>query len=678
MEVASTAFLAPIRSFPTSLPVLTPPSSTGSVSCFSLFSSTAAAFSAAATFVIGVRHVGQRRRHFLSSRPSKCHVLSLGSAEKASAIVSERRGLIDFDVEGHVADFVPKIKALQHQAELLRSGELRDVIETMRSVRLGPCELKGAFSEVDSLLEALIGAIHGLRESAIQIRSSELRQAFEQMDRSAKSWVDKVEKDAVETLTGYRADTVDTMTEVHVIGLSHHKAPVEVREKLAVAERDWNKYAKELVSFGQTSQGYLIPEVAVLSTCNRFELYFSSAEMRTYPAIECVKAFLRQKSGLKLEELEPFLFTFSGEGAVNHLFEVSSGLDSLVLGEAQILSQVKACHERCIEVASPNDEKAVSGSGGKIVAKMMNAAIRMGKIARTATKIGKGSVSVSSAAVELMMSRALVDLHKYSHSVNVSIIGAGKMSRLLLLALFSKHPEISVTVVNRSVENAQALLDDDMVKARGGSNAKVAPMAEMWDVVRRSDVVFTATACKEPIIRPDDLKSLERPLMLVDISVPRNVADGCGEAKGVVSYSVDDLKKVVQANAEKRQSEVLKAKRIIAGEVAKFEVWQASQGAVPYLAALQAMAENIRQQETEKMSKKLQGLHEKERVVVDKLTRHIVEQLFRPIYYSMKEQESTEAKKEKIWALKEMFALEPVYKRGLLTQGVQAAGSLNA
>jgi len=590
--------------------------------------------------------------------------------------LSRAGGSLD-DVEQSVADFVPKISALQHQAEMLRSGELTDVITTMKAMR--KTELRGVFSEVDQLLAALIDAIDGLRESALTIRKSELRQQFERMDRDAQNWVGKVEKDAVETLTGFRYDAqdkIDTMMEVHVVGLSHHSAPVEVREKLAVAQQDWNRYARELVEYGASGQGFLVPEIAVLSTCNRFELYFSSSEINRYAAVECVHSFLRQKSGLSRAELDPYLFTHSGEASTQHLFEVSCGLDSLVLGEAQILAQVKACHEHCIEKYNPEDEASVAGSGGKIVAKMLNAGIRIGKLVRTRTKIGKGSVSVSSAAVELMKARALPDLRKYASKVRVCILGAGKMSRLLLIALFSKDPDVQLTLVNRSTDNAQALLDE--VSARGGTNAKVASMDKMLEVVRESDVVFAATASKDPILSAADLQGLERKLMLVDISVPRNVAADCADAAGVVSYSVDDLKKVVEANAAKRQSEVLKARTFITNEVSKFKVWQASQGAVPYLAALQAMAENIRRAETEKMAKKLQGLHEKEKYAVDKLTRHVVDQLFRPLYYSMKDDEDIEAKKNKIWALKNMFRLEPLYKRRLLAQGAAGRGQLNA
>ncbi|CAJ1408413.1 unnamed protein product [Effrenium voratum] len=542
----------------------------------------------------------------------------------------------------------------------LESGELRKT------------ELGGVFGEVDQLLCALVSAVDGLRESAQSIRKSELRRQVHEIDRQAQDWVGKVEKDAVESLTGYR-DGMDTMMEVHVVGLSHHSAPVEVREKLAVAQAEWNAYAQELVDFARTKNGYLVPEVAVLSTCNRFELYFASPELKKFAALEAVKAFLSHKSGLSREELEPYLFSHNGESACLHLFEVSSGLDSLVLGEAQILSQVKACHEHAIQ---RQEGEQLEGCGGKIVAKMLNAAIRMGKMVRTRTKIGKGSVSVSSAAVELMMSRAMQDLRKPASKLHVCIIGAGKMSRLLLLALFSKHPDIKVTLVNRSVDKAQEVLDDEMVKNRGGVNATVAPLDQMFDVMRESDVTFTATGSKVPIIYAKDLQNLEKNLMLVDISVPLNVASDCTEAQRVTSYSVDDLKKVVEANASKRQAEVEKAKKLIAEEVRKFKCWQASQGAVPYLAALQAMAERIRREEYAKMEHKLQGLQDKEKEALDKLTRHIVDQLFRPVYYSMKEEEKLSEKRSKILALKNIFRLEPLYKRGLLTS--PQAAQLNA
>lgn len=624
---------------------------------------------------LAVGHRTARRRSSTSRVFTRLRATAVQEREDAPMTASRETTAAQLDssvddVEATVAKFVPKIHALQSQAEMLRTGELRQVLDTMKDLR--KTELRGVFGEVDQLLCALVDAIHGMRESAVTIRKSELRQQFEQLDHDAKAWVSDIEQATVKTVTGYsKREAVDTMMEVHVIGLSHHSAPVDVREKLAVAQDRWNQYAQDLVEFSKTPNGCMVPEVAVLSTCNRFELYFATPELMKMPAVEMVHDFLRHKSGLSRQELDPFLFQHSGEAAINHLFEVSSGLDSLVLGEAQILAQVKACHERCTEKDDPTRQTQRAGSGGKILAKMLNAGIRIGKLVRSRTKIGKGSVSVSSAAVELMISRALADCKKRSGDLNVCILGAGKMGRLLMIALFTKHPDIRVTMVNRSVDKAEALLEE--LANRGGVRAKVAPLDQMWEVIKASDVVFAATSSEEPIMTAADLTGIHKPLMLVDISVPRNIGADCGTVDSVVSYSVDDLKKVVQANAEKRQAEVLKAKVFIKDDTTKFKLWQASQGAVPYLAALQARGELIRKTETDKMARRLKGLHTKEREAVDKLTRHIVDSLFEPIYYSMKDAEDIDQKKNKIWALRNMFRLEPVYKRGnMLAAGEEA------
>jgi len=288
----------------------------------------------------------------------------------------------------------------------------------------------------------------------------------------------------------------------------------------------------------------------------------------------------------------------------------------------------------------------------------------MGKLARTRTRIGVGAVSVSSAAVELMIAQSLSDLRKYPENLHVCIVGAGKMSRLLLLALFSKHPDIHVTLVNRSVENARALLEE--VSPRGGSSAVVAPAEDMLDVIRQSDVVITATGSRTPIISAGDLRGLKRNLMLVYIAMPRNIASDCDQVEGVSSYTVDDLKKVQEANNKARESEVLKAKVLIEEQAHNFKLWQQSQGAVPYLAALQDMAEKIRITQTSKASKRLKDLPLKERHAVDKLSRNIIDQLFQPIYYSMKHEEHIDSKKRKILGLKKIFDLEPLYKRNHL------------
>jgi len=566
-----------------------------------------------------------------------------------------------------MGEFVPKIAALQTQVQSLRGSELSEVIRAMQDLRKP--ELQNVFMQVDQALHVLEGAIQNAKKDVIEIRRSEITQQVEQMDRDqAWTFAEDIDEPPLgsgvdDGAVGSIQDEIDTMMEVHVVGLSHHSAPVEIRERLAVSQDEWNSYAQELINFTQTSHGHVVPEVAVLSTCNRFEIYFASKELAQFSAIQIVHAFLRHKSGLSREELEPLLFTHTGTAAVNHLFEVASGLDSLVLGEAQILGQVKACHEHCIMKAHPDDVSVIPGGGGKIIARMLNAGIRMGKLVRTRTRIGVGAVSVSSAAVELMMAKSLGDLRKYPDNLRVCVIGAGKMSRLLLLALFSKFPDIRLTLVNRSLDNAKALLKEANVAARGGVNADVAPLDKMFDVIRQSDVVFTAASSPTPIISADDLHGLDRKLMLVDIAVPRNVETSCDQVANVISYSVDDLKKVQEANNKARESEVLKAKELIEERVNNFKLWQHSQGAVPYIAALQEMAEEIREKTIAKASKHLQGLHEKERYVVKKLSRNIIDKILEPIYYSMKDEEHVSSKKAKILGLKKIFGLEPLYKR---------------
>lgn len=586
---------------------------------------------------------------------------SLNASENAGSAVATK----DLDsVETAMSEFIPKVAALQTQAQVLQQSELSEVIKAMQD--LGKPDLQKVLVEVDGALSCLVDAIQNAKKRVIEIRRNEIEQQVEQMDRD-KAWMssDDEESPAVSSASqapdSHDHDEIDTMMEVHVVGLSHHSAPVDIRERLAVPRPDWNSYAQELVNFTQTLNGHVVPEVAVLSTCNRFEIYFASKELSQYSAIQIVKAFLRHKSGLSKDELDPYLFTHTGTNAINHLFEVASGLDSLVLGEAQILGQVKACYMHSIMKPDATDESLVQGSGGKIIARMLNAGIRMGKLVRTRTRIGVGAVSVSSAAVEMMMAKSLGDLRKYPENLHVCVIGAGKMSRLLLLALFSKYPDIHLTLVNRSQENAHALLKE--VAPRGGLNADIAPLDKMFDVIAQSDCVVTAASTDTPIISAADLQGLDRKLMLIDIAVPRNVDSDCDQVDGVHSYSVDDLKKIQEANNKARETEVVKAKQLIGEQVRNFKLWQHSQGAVPYLAALQDMAEKIRKEQTAKASKKLKGLHAQERQAVDKLTRNMLDDLFRPIYYSMKDEEQVQSKKTKILGLKKIFGLEPMYKR---------------
>jgi len=211
---------------------------------------------------------------------------ALASVSAAGGEVLEQTKDLD-SVETAMADFVPRIAALQTQAQLLRSGELSEVINAMQD--LSKPELQNVFMEVDQVLCALVDAIQNLKKSAIEIRREEIDEQMKSLEDGDQEWITDIEERSIGLTAGQ--DEIDTMMEVHVVGLSHHSAPVEIRERLSVAQAEWNQYAQDLVNFTQTSNGHVVPEVAVLSTCNRFEIYFSSKELAQYSAIQCVNAF---------------------------------------------------------------------------------------------------------------------------------------------------------------------------------------------------------------------------------------------------------------------------------------------------------------------------------------------------------------------------------------------------
>jgi len=402
-----------------------------------------------------------------------------------------------------------------------------------------------------------------------------------------------------------------------VIGLSHKTATVEVREKLSIQEAQWNDASAALCQYDS------IQEAAVLSTCNRFEVYIVAEDH--FAATRDTMAFLRQHSGLDDAELRPNLFVLQDEDATWHLLRVSAGLDSLVVGEGQILSQVKACYTHAIAPAT--DEEPVGGSGGKVLGRLLNSAVMAGKFIRSETEIAKGAVSISSAAVELAMIKAVEDLHRPLPQLRVAVIGAGKMSRLLLTHLAS-HGVSKVTLLNRSRPRAEELAAE-----YPDVDVEVKLMDEFWSSMAETDLAFTSTSSTGCIITKEELQngvwaSGESPFMAIDISVPRNVEASCNEVPGVFAYNVDDLKQVVAANQAKRRHKVLEAELLLRVELAKFVQWQESLRYVPTIGKLQGKFEKIRSSELAKAQKKgLKALSEKERQAVDVVTKGIINKL---------------------------------------------------
>lgn len=432
--------------------------------------------------------------------------------------------------------------------------------------------------------------------------------------------------------------------EVVVIGLSHHNAKVELREKLAVPEDKWNEVSKRLTEFDSIS------EASVLSTCNRFEIYLAGSNQ--YEVIRDAIQFLSDYSGGSVDPvvLRRSLFMLSGEDAIWHLMRVSAGLDSLIVGEGQILAQVKKCYEHGMEGIKP--------PAGKVLSRLLNNAVAAGKRVRSETGISKGAVSISSAAAEFSSMTIEEDCGiKDLKDANIVVLGAGKMARLLLIHLESQGVK-KVTVINRSIERINELqkeLPNLVIEKRS--------MGEMWEYLQEADICYPSTASETPIITPEPLALMvsrrikKTSLQFVDISVPRNVHPDCSIISGVSSYNVDDLKAVVEKNSAKRKREMVEAEVILREELTKFRLWQQSLGAIPTIAKLQEKAENLRREEMLKAAKKLSTLTTKDLEVVERVTKGIVAKLLHGPMSHLKQQTELDATRAAIQQFQMAFQL---------------------
>ncbi|HEY9666021.1 MAG TPA: glutamyl-tRNA reductase [Coleofasciculaceae cyanobacterium] len=420
---------------------------------------------------------------------------------------------------------------------------------------------------------------------------------------------------------------------IAVVGLSHKTAPVEVREKLSIQEAKIESATQELCSCPH------IEEVAILSTCNRLEIYIVAKE--TEQGIREVSQFLSDHSQIPINQLRQHLFMLLHQDAVMHLMRVAAGLDSLVLGEGQILAQVKNTHKL------GQQYKGI----GRLLNRLFKQAITAGKRVRTETSIGTGAVSISSAAVELAQMKVQT-LAGY----RVAIIGAGKMSRLLVQHLVSKGA-VSISIVNRSMARAEELANQF-----ADAKLELHPLPEMMNVIAASDLVFTSTASTEPLIDRAKLEAILEPnrsLMLFDISVPRNVAADANELDNVQAFNVDDLKAVVAQNQESRRKMAMEAEVLLEEEVEAFEVWWRSLDTVVTISCLQKKVETIREQELEKALSRLGSeFAEKHQEIIEALTRGIVNKILHDPMVRLRAEQDIECRRRAMQSLQMLFNLD--------------------
>ncbi|WP_411867943.1 glutamyl-tRNA reductase [Vulcanococcus limneticus] len=397
---------------------------------------------------------------------------------------------------------------------------------------------------------------------------------------------------------------------IAVVGLSHHTAPVEIRERLSIAEQTMEDSLQRLRADEQ------VLEASILSTCNRLEIY----TLLRHPeqGVTAVGTFLSEVSGLELGDLTPHLFTYHHEEAVAHLMRVAAGLDSLVLGEGQILSQVKKMYRLGQEHRSI----------GPILNRLLNQAVSTGKRVRTETNLGTGAVSISSAAVELAQlkvgqARGVDDLVPLDQE-QIAVVGAGRMARLLLQHLQAKGAR-GVVLLNRTVERAEQMAADFP-----GLPVQCRPLSDLDHCLSTCSLVFTSTAADEPIIDAERLGRLNRrsSLMLIDIGVPRNIAADVAGLAGVESYDVDDLQEVVTRNQEARREIAAEAEGLLQEEGRQFLEWWDGLEAVPIVNRLRLQLEDIREQELQKaLSRMGPDLSARERKVVEALSKGIINKI---------------------------------------------------
>lgn len=420
---------------------------------------------------------------------------------------------------------------------------------------------------------------------------------------------------------------------IAVVGLTHKTAPVEVREKLSIPEPVCDKAIAQLCSYPH------IEEVAVLSTCNRLELYLVTSE--TEQGIREVNQFLSEHSKLPSSRLRPYLFTLLHQDAVMHLMRVSAGLDSLVLGEGQILAQVKQCHKLGQQ----------HNGIGRILNQLFKQGISAGKRVRTETSIGTGAVSISSAAVEL----AQMKVDSLSNQ-RVTIVGAGKMSRLLVQHLLSKGAT-NIVILNRSMNRAR-----ELANIFPDAHLRLLPIDDMMDAIAQSDIVFTSTSSTEPILDRAKLEAVldpNQPLMVIDISVPRNVASDVNELTTVRAFNVDDLKAVVAQNQESRRQMAMEAEALLEEEVETFEAWWRSLETVSTISCLRDKVETIRAQELEKALSRLgTEFGDRHREVIEALTKGIVNKILHDPMVQLRAQQDIEARRQAMETLELLFNLD--------------------
>lgn len=414
-----------------------------------------------------------------------------------------------------------------------------------------------------------------------------------------------------------------------VVGLNHKTANVDVREKLAF---NGPKLDEGLIRIKSISG---IKEAVILSTCNRVEMY---ANVDNPPnAYESIKDFLSEFHGIERASLETALYTYENINAVKHIFRVAASLDSMVVGEPQILGQIKDAFEFSLQKKTT----------GIFLNKLMKKAISVAKRIRTETKIAENAVSISFAAVELAK-KIFTDLATKSFM----LLGAGDMAELAAWHLMSSGVR-EVLVANRTYETGCELAKE--------FNGRAVRFEDFMYEMVNTDIVICSTGASKYVLMKEQMQKImkerkHKPVFIIDISVPRNIDPEINNIDNVYLYDVDDLHGIIDTNKLERQKEAEKAEGIIAEEIETFQKWLASLDSVPTIVALRDRADAVKREEIEKILNKLPALGEKEKEAIEYMANAIINKLIHPPTAALKE--DSEDRDILIAAIRKLYGLD--------------------
>ena len=424
---------------------------------------------------------------------------------------------------------------------------------------------------------------------------------------------------------------------VVVVGLNYRSVPLEMLERMTVSAPDLPKALSDLPSRDN------LTEAIVLSTCMRTEVYVVAE--RFHAAVGEVRDFLAELSFAPPEDFADRLYAFYGEAAAAQLFRVASGIDSAVVGESEVLGQVRSAWERA----------AAEGAAGPVLGGLFRHALEVGKRARSETGIGRGTTSISQAAVQMAAERV-----GGLGGKRVLVLGSGQMGKGMAVALASRfasggaHAAEELMVASRSWPAAES------VAARTGGRA--VPLAEVGGVLQVADVAFTSTGAPSALLHADDMVPVMearqgRPLLVVDMAVPRDVDPGVAEVPGVTLLDMDDLRAFAEAGIAGRKREVAHVDAVVEAEVLRYTAASTARELAPLVVALRDKAEAVRASELHRFRGRLDGLDPAQREAVEGLTRSILAKLLHEPSVRLKEAAGSPRGDRLAEALRSLFDL---------------------